>query len=89
MSIKNWLDDEFFSPKTAIVYEKAGFFGTATVSKIWRDACQVELTDFLQLEEFDFEHLLSAHGAPLLNLNKAQLLEHIKAQYSQSTKSKL
>jgi hypothetical protein len=85
-SIKNWKEaDTYFSQKTAIAYRNAGFFGTATVSKIWREACQVELSDFMQLEKFAFVHLLSAHGEPLLNLDKAQLLQHIQCQYGQTS----
>jgi hypothetical protein len=83
-SIKNWLKaDKFFSKKTALSYEKAGFFGQATVSKIWREHCQVQLADFMQLDQFAFKHLLSAHGKPLLNCDKRQLLENIKIQYGQ------
>ncbi len=82
-SIKNWLKpDRFFSEKTAIAYKKAEFFGKATVSKVWRDNCKVEFSDFLQLNNFEFKHLLSAHGEPLLNLDKQQLLESIRVQYN-------
>ncbi|MBA2710310.1 MAG: hypothetical protein H0U57_06955 [Tatlockia sp.] len=86
-SIKNWENpDPFFSETTANAYEKAGFFGKAKVSKIWREHCQVQLSDFMQLKDFNFKHLLSAHGEPLLNLDKNQLLESIKSQYGQNNK---
>ena len=86
-SIKNWLEaDEFFSLKTAAVYEKAGFFGKATVSKIWREHCQVDVSDFMKLDQFNFRHMLSAHGEPLLNIDKYCLLENIQHQYGQNNK---
>lgn len=86
-SLKNWLEaDQFFSQKTALLYERAGFFGRATVSKIWRDTCQVQLSDFMQLNQFDFQHLLSAHGEALLNFDKELLLGNIQIQYGHSSK---
>lgn len=46
-SIKNWLAaDKFFSDATAKMYEAQGFFGPASISQVWRDACGVEATDF-------------------------------------------
>lgn len=67
-SIKNWLaKDEFFSDKTASLYEKQNFFGCATITEIWLQATQVKKSELLNLLNLDFRHLLSAHGAPLLN----------------------
>ncbi|MBA2655782.1 MAG: hypothetical protein H0U70_02220 [Tatlockia sp.] len=84
-SIKNWVAaDEFFSEKTAKAYKIAGFFGKASVSSVWRNYCQVSLSDFMQLNQFDFAHLLSAHGEPLLNIDKSQLLKSIQTQYDKS-----
>ncbi len=67
-SIKNWTKgDEFFSESSAHMYEIQDFFGKATISKIWLDACQVQASDFNQLMTYSFKHLLSAHGEALLN----------------------
>lgn len=67
-SIKNWLaPDEYFSKQTAAAYQEQGFFGKATISKIWQQAMAVKATDFEKLKELSFRHLLSAHGEPLLD----------------------
>jgi len=73
-SIKNWLSsDEFFSDETAKLYEKQDFFGSASISNIWKQATQVQRADFNQLLTLPFRHLISAHGAPLLNTAHEQL----------------
>jgi hypothetical protein len=67
-SIKNWLaPDRFFSAETAKLYEEQGFFGTASVSEVWKIACEVKPEDFVRLNSLKFKHLLSAHGDPLLH----------------------
>ncbi|MBS0286923.1 MAG: hypothetical protein JSR17_06485 [Proteobacteria bacterium] len=77
-SIKNWVDaDEFFSDESAKLYASQGFFGQATISTVWLDACQVKQTDFERLLKLKFHHLLSAHGEPLLNQAQEKLKETI------------
>jgi hypothetical protein len=67
-SIKNWLAaDEFFSDETAKLYKEQGFFGSASISNVWKQACEVKSSDFDRLKTLTFRHLLSAHGEPLLN----------------------
>lgn len=67
-SIKNWVDaDEFFSETTAADYRSQGFFGKASLSSIWLNACGVTKKDFDRLLPIQFQHLLSAHGEPLLD----------------------
>jgi hypothetical protein len=67
-SIKNWIiPDEFFSKETAKLYQQQGFFGTASISNVWKQACKVQVEDFMRLKTLGFKHLLSAHGDPLLN----------------------
>jgi len=67
-SIKNWAAaDQFFSADSAKLYEAQGFFGIATISTVWRKACQIQSSDFTKLKSLNFKHLLSAHGEPLLN----------------------
>lgn len=81
-SVKNWLNpDEFFSDATAKLYEEQGFFGAASISDIWLQACQVKKTDFDRLQSLKFHHLLSAHGVPLLNEAYQYLQKNIKATY--------
>lgn len=79
-SIKNWLGpDKFFSKETAKLYEEQGFFGAASISSVWRQACNVKASDFARLKLLKFRHLLSAHGDPLLN-NAYELVSKTIAQ---------
>ncbi|HET9843041.1 MAG TPA: hypothetical protein VFP93_00110 [Gammaproteobacteria bacterium] len=67
-SVKNWTCiDPFFSEQTGKLYEKLGFLGEATISKIWQQACNIQAHDFARLKLLHFKHLLSAHGEPLLH----------------------
>jgi len=82
-SIKNWVSaDPFFSTETAKLYEEQGFFGTASISKIWQEACHVNASDFIRLQSLSFSHLLSAHGEPLLNDAYNQLAITIEKEFA-------
>lgn len=82
-SIKNWTSsDSYFSKQTATLYETLGFFGSATISKIWQQACNVDAEDFAKLKLLSFQHLLSAHGEPLLYQAKEQVLNSIKNEFA-------
>jgi len=81
-SIKNWLSpDEYFSEQSAAAYQEQGFFGKATISKIWQQAMTVKASDFERLKQLSFRHLLSAHGEPLLNTAYGDVLNTIKQEY--------
>lgn len=82
-SVKNWVtEDEFFSETTANKYKGKGFFGPATVSTEWQNATQVNASNFRQLNLMTFNHLLSAHGVPLLNTAHKALEETIASKFS-------
>ena len=67
-SIKNWVKaDKYFSQETAALYQAQGYLGEASISSIWLDACKVQNHDFANLLDLNFQHLLSAHGEPLIN----------------------
>lgn len=73
-SIKNWLaPDAFFSEETAKLYEKQGFYGPASISRVWIQATDVEASDFNKLMSLPFRHLISAHGEPLLETAHEQV----------------
>ena len=57
------------------------FFGFATISKIWQQACNVQAQDFIRLKFLSFRHLLSAHGEPLVNDAYEQLAATIKQKF--------
>ncbi|MCC2626294.1 MAG: hypothetical protein K0R14_2167 [Burkholderiales bacterium] len=81
-SIKNWLaPDQFFSTETAKLYQEQGFFGAASISNVWKQACNVHSSDFRRLKTLEFRHLLSAHGAPLLNNADELVAETISKEY--------
>lgn len=81
-SIKNWLaPDRFFSTETAKIYEEQGFFGAASISNVWRQACSVSASDFVRLKTLAFHHLLSAHGEPLLNNANEIVAKTIRREY--------
>lgn len=81
-SIKNWLaPDQFFSPGTAKLYKDQGFFGTASISNVWKQACNVNPSDFERLKTLEFRHLLSAHGEPLLNNAYELVAKTIKQEF--------
>jgi hypothetical protein len=67
-SIKNWIAaDEFFSNDSAKRYEELKYFGVATISRTWIDACNIQAADLEKIKSLTFKHLISAHGEPLLN----------------------
>ena len=67
-SIKNWVKaDEFFSEETAKLYQQKSYFGYANISEVWKQATDVQASDFESLKKLSFRHLISAHGEPLLN----------------------
>lgn len=82
-SIKNWIQkDEFFSDETANLYHNLGFFGKASIAKVWLDATQTKKTDFEKILELSFQHLLSAHGEPLFDGAKHMLALSLKNTFS-------
>lgn len=81
-SIKNWLTaDKFFSAQSARIYEEQGFFGAASISNVWKQACNISSSDFARLKTLKFSHLLSAHGEPLLNNAYELVTKTIKQEY--------
>ncbi|MCS5707793.1 hypothetical protein CC99x_002630 [Candidatus Berkiella cookevillensis] len=81
-SIKNWITvDKFFSEETGKLYEKLGFLGMATISKIWQQACNIQAQDFAGLKLLTFKHLLSAHGEPLFNNAYEKLAVTIQQEF--------
>jgi hypothetical protein len=89
-SIKNWVSaDPFFSSESAISYEKQGFFGVATISSIWKNACEVQASDFKKLTSLKFNHLLSAHGEPLLDQAYEAVTKTIEKEYGNSSSTSM
>lgn len=82
-SVKNWIaPDPFFSDETATLYQRQGFFGSATISKIWQQATDVKISDIQRLKTLSFSHLISAHGQPLLNDAHERLMKTIAMEFN-------
>jgi hypothetical protein len=82
-SIKNWVSaDPFFSADSEKLYQEQGFFGIATISNVWKEATQVQASDFIRLKSFKFKHLISAHGKPLLNNAYEAIAKSIHKEYT-------
>ena len=70
-SLQNWAEaDEYFDAPTIKTMGAAGFLKTANVGPGWRNAARPQASDFRRLMEMPFQHLLSAHGTPLLGSAK-------------------
>ena len=81
-SLQNWSGpDEHFDEASAAMMESAGFFRPANVGPGWRKAASPEASDFARLRGLKFQHLLSAHGAPLLNDAHAAVSTTIEALF--------
>jgi hypothetical protein len=81
-SIKNWTaPDPYFSEATAALYQQQGFFGTASISNIWKQTTQVQASDFEKLLAMPFKHLLSAHGEPLRHQAHDRVAISVKEQW--------
>lgn len=82
-SIKNWVSaDSFFSEETARLYQAQGFFGPASISSIWKQATDVQASDFEKLLLLPFRHLISAHGEPLLNVAHESLENAVRTIFA-------
>ncbi|MBX9697560.1 MAG: hypothetical protein K2X53_05710 [Alphaproteobacteria bacterium] len=60
--------DEFYSEETAHFFEAQELVKPANISSTWLGATHTKAADFERLlKSFTFQHLLTAHGEPLLN----------------------
>lgn len=67
-SIHNWVSsDQYFSPESARSMEAIGYMGEANLGAGWKQTCTDLKDDLHRLQTLSYQHLLSAHGVPLLN----------------------
>ncbi|MGI4850752.1 MAG: hypothetical protein ACRYGR_02280 [Janthinobacterium lividum] len=60
--------DAFYSSETAQSFHNQGLVKPANISSIWLKATHTKAADFNSLlKNLNFQHLLTAHGEPLLN----------------------
>lgn len=60
--------DQFYSQETAHFFEEQGLVKPANISPLWLGATKTKEADFERLlKSFTFQHLITAHGEPLLN----------------------
>ena len=72
-SLQNWLEpDEYFSEVAATAMKKFGFFRAANIGPKWLRACEAKASDFSQVLELEFSHLLPSHGRPIIATAKQE-----------------
>lgn len=82
-AVQNWATvDQFFSKETGAAFEAAGLIRPAHVPSTWIDACAPEAADFERLLALPFQHLVSAHGAPLLHDAHRQVAEDVRRTFA-------
>ncbi len=75
--------DEFYSPETASSFEAQGLVKSANITPIWLGATHTKASDFERLLKlFTFNHLLTAHGPPLLNDAYGQVTQTVQRVFS-------
>ncbi len=66
-ALQNYLaPDRFFDDGTAALMDGMGFFRPANVGVAWMQAAAPGAEDFRRLAAWRFEHVLCAHGAPVV-----------------------
>ncbi|PHS05729.1 MAG: hypothetical protein COA78_15065 [Blastopirellula sp.] len=67
-SFQNMLGpDEYFNAAAAEAKARLGFFKKAVIGPGWRKFAEPKTEDIEQVLKLEFQHLLSAHGEPLLD----------------------
>jgi len=67
-SFQNMLGpDKYFNAFAAETKSRLGFFKMAVIGPGWRKFAEPKESDFESISELNFNHLLSAHGEPLLD----------------------
>lgn len=59
--------DQYFNEVSAENKRRLGFFGQAVIGPGWRNIGKPDREDLQRLTTLNFQHLLSAHGEPLLD----------------------
>lgn len=75
--------DEFFDPPSTEIMDKRGFFRRGNIGPAWRARLQPKVTDFERILALEFQHLLPAHGDPLLHEAHAVISQTVKDLYSE------
>jgi hypothetical protein len=66
-AVQNWATvDRYFSAETGARFMAQGLIRSANIPSTWLGACEPDASDFRRLLAFEFRHLISAHGEPLL-----------------------
>jgi hypothetical protein len=78
-AVQNWTHvDRFFSAETGAMFAAQGLIGEANLPATWRSACAPDASDFRGLAALPFQHLITAHGPPLLNAAQTRLRARIE-----------
>jgi hypothetical protein len=75
--------DDFYNATTAQSFHAQGLVQPANISPIWLGATHTNAEDFYRLlKTMTFDHLLTAHGEPLINTAFAQVTQTVKRVFS-------
>lgn len=73
--------DQFYSPDTAKSFYDQGLVKPANISPIWLGATHAKRADFERILAIKFQHLITAHGVPLLGSAYEQVQETFKRTF--------
>ena len=77
--------DDFYNAATAQSFHTQGLVKPANISPIWLGATHTKADDFYRLlKMMTFDHLMTAHGEPLINTAFMQVTETVKRVFPQS-----
>lgn len=81
-SLQNWGEpDRFFSDESAALMRQLGFITPVNVGPGWRGICEPQAADFARLLELPFDHVLGAHGTPVIGDARVRYAETFKRLY--------
>jgi hypothetical protein len=82
-AIQNWASaDRFFSAETAAMFEAEGLIAPVNIPATWLSACAPARDDFERLLALPFEHLITAHGEPLLHDAHARVAARVREVFA-------
>jgi len=76
--------DEFYSEETAKSFHEQGLVKPANITPIWLGATKAKQSDFEKLlGTLSFQHLITAHGEPMLDIASEKVKETVSRVFPQ------
>jgi len=81
-SLQNWTaPDEYTNLFTQLFMRTMGFYTPTTLGPAWRRETKPQPSDFERLKAVDFEHVLCAHGDPVVGDARARFAPSIEKHF--------